>query len=115
MFASEQDIFDHMVQHLARQGKKSIVGTKCKYRGPENTACAAGACIPDQLYSEAFEGKRISYLLDYYPALTYLRDYQLLLTKLQRLHDLCHSRMWQKELAEIAKSRNLILNWPKVS
>lgn len=62
---NEQEVFDTVVRHLAKQGAKSAVmkkgetGTsyeRCMYRGPDGLKCAAGALINDDEYDPSMEG-----------------------------------------------------------
>lgn len=56
VFNSEQEVFNHVVAFLAKQGKKSAnftTGT-CFYRH-EDLKCAAGCLIPDELYHPKME------------------------------------------------------------
>ena len=57
---TEQELFDQAASVVLKQGKPSLneemlpngkvlIGP-CMYRGPNNTACNAGACIPDSVY-----------------------------------------------------------------
>ena len=60
--------FDFVMKSMIEQGRPSLRtgphGTiKCAYRGTNDTKCAAGFFIPDELYSENIEGKS---LLDVY-------------------------------------------------
>lgn len=41
----------------------------CQYRGPNGMKCAAGHLIPDEMYDEGMEGKRIHAVLGWYPNL----------------------------------------------
>jgi hypothetical protein len=54
--------FDFVMKSMIEQGRPSLRtgphGTiKCAYRGTNDTKCAAGFFIPDELYSENIEGK----------------------------------------------------------
>lgn len=52
----KQEIFDQVVEHLARQKVQSQVEGICMYRGANNTKCAFGLFIPDSAYDPNFEG-----------------------------------------------------------
>lgn len=59
--------------HLAKQRKGSRVDGKdstCAYRGNDNTMCAIGCLIPDELYNESYEGKNIRALMSWPSDLT---------------------------------------------
>lgn len=46
-----QEIFDTVVRHLAQQGGPAKDGNgDCVYRGQNNTKCAVGCLIPDEMY-----------------------------------------------------------------
>lgn len=50
--ATEQEIFDQVVAHLAKQRVGSFMeGKGCAYRGEGGTMCAAGCLIADDEYS----------------------------------------------------------------
>lgn len=55
---TNQEIFDRVVRHLAKQGRPAAYddGT-CAYRMPDGEACAIGCLIPDENYSRRLEGK----------------------------------------------------------
>ena len=59
-----QEVFDHAVSNVIRQGKKSAKvdpvtgGTGyCLYRGPNGLRCAVGWCIPDSRYRDHMDAK----------------------------------------------------------
>lgn len=56
MSLTQQNIFDQVVEHLARQKVKSTDHMRCLYRGPNSTQCAFGIFIPDAVYSAFLEG-----------------------------------------------------------
>jgi len=59
---SRQEIFDKAVSGLASQGfvrsrqstDEQIINPKCLYRGPNNTKCAVGHLIPDDVFKDQF-------------------------------------------------------------
>ena len=62
-----QEIFNVAVEHLRRQGERSVAfpgmsSMSCKYRGPNGLKCAIGVFIPDEEYREEFEGRTAEYL-----------------------------------------------------
>lgn len=64
---NNQEAFDTMVKHLAKQKEKAIDPNdldSCLYRSPTGLKCAVGALIPDELYSSEFEGNSIIGVLD---------------------------------------------------
>lgn len=59
------DIFNHVVDHLRKQGTKSVVNFAgmCAYRGDGGTMCAVGALITDDEYRRFFEGSTIQIVI----------------------------------------------------
>ena len=59
--ATAQDVFDHVTQHLLKQGKRSVSSTgACQYRTEQAEGvlkCAAGCLITDDEYNSKFEGE----------------------------------------------------------
>jgi hypothetical protein len=57
-----QEIFDKVVEHLAKQGRHSLSRNKlhCLYRGPDGLMCAVGCLIPDEMYDPTIESQTIS-------------------------------------------------------
>lgn len=60
-----------MADHLAKQRRKAIspLDESCSYRGEDNTMCAVGCLIPDELYFADYEGKNGEFLMDEHPEL----------------------------------------------
>ena len=56
---TKQETFDTVVRHLGKQREKSLLDMHCMDRGRNGTMCAAGCLIPDESYSEDFEGGMI--------------------------------------------------------
>lgn len=87
---SYQQVFDHVVMHLAKQGKRSMreEGGGCAYRGKDNTSCAVGCLINDTDYKYQFEGYPIKQLVALHPYVVQ-SDMRLvlLLMDLQHAHD----------------------------
>ncbi len=50
-----QIVFDRALAHLRKQGRKSIVGNRCAYRGNGGRMCAIGPEIVN--YDPKFEGR----------------------------------------------------------
>lgn len=53
-----QEIFDTVVAHLRKQGRKSttLVNQHCVYRAPNGDKCAIGCLIRDEDYDRSIEG-----------------------------------------------------------
>ncbi len=56
MTYTKQQTFNKVVRHLRRQGVQSSRTGRCLYRGPDDTKCAVGCLIPDELYQLGMEG-----------------------------------------------------------
>lgn len=102
---SEQKIFDAVVEHLRRQGKrsKSQSGPSCLYRGPGGTACAVGALLTDK-EAASIEGNSV-----YDIALPdRLLPHRMLLAELQLAHDRQRSAIaLNEDLETIANTHHL--------
>lgn len=61
-----QQLFDTVVSHLRKQGRKSTDETThmCAYRGSDGAMCAIGALIPDSLYDPRMENMRVRTLVN---------------------------------------------------
>ena len=59
------DIFNHVVDHLRKQGKQSLLQAEnnCAYRGDGETMCAVGCLMIDDEYHPSCEGNTIEFLL----------------------------------------------------
>jgi hypothetical protein len=91
---TKQDIFDTVVHHLFKQGKKARgCDHLCSYRGDDKTSCAVGCLVPDNLYTEKMEGRGVIHLFcmeDFKAIADHLgEDNKQLLYSLQRVHDNC--------------------------
>lgn len=53
---NHQQAFDKMLAHVRQQGRPSMNGTACLYRGPGGRMCAVGCLIPDNCYDMNLEG-----------------------------------------------------------
>jgi hypothetical protein len=95
--ASDQTVFDRVVEHMLHQGRPSMAvppgetEAQGRYRGADGLVCAIGRVIPDDAYSPAFEGKSLKGLLGE-GRLPFLAPFRPILHGLQRIHDLagCH-------------------------
>lgn len=89
MLTNHQEILNHVVRSLRKQGRPSAVpdeeegGVRCLYRGPDGIRCAAGFCLPDEHYSPGYEGTSASKVFEgLLPEAT-----RCLLDRLQGAHD----------------------------
>lgn len=105
---TDQEVFDTVAKHLLTQGRKSLAGGKCAYRGNGGRMCAVGVVLPNKLYKEMYEGKDVNYLLEMdYRIDQLLGQNTTLLNDLQRLHDEEPARSWKKALLALAELRGL--------
>lgn len=92
-----QQTFDKVSRHLFKQGRPSVsIGGTCLYRGPNNTRCAVGCLIPDELYQKKMDcGFAVQSLFNEWPNLweqfdmegRSFDDWRVFLRDLQRVHD----------------------------
>lgn len=67
---TEQEIYDTVCAHLAKQGMRSIEHGRCQYRDRAGRKCAIGCLIPDDLYDprmDSVAGNYASRLLSEFP------------------------------------------------
>lgn len=64
-----QSLFETAARGCFAQGKQSVQGYFCAYRGEAGCKCAIGHCIPDELYQTDMEGKGMHSLLVSFPSL----------------------------------------------
>jgi len=105
---SLQNIFDEVITHLVRQGKRAAAGGHCRYRA-DGLKCAVGVLIPDEEYDSAWEGcpvGEIHYMLGR-PESFWGIDVSHLrfLVDLQDLHDRVHH--WKEGGLSVAGKRRV--------
>lgn len=105
---NNQECYDKVKKHLLTQGKQCMDGIDCCYRH-NGLACAIGGIIPDELYNRSFEGRKVGYLLDLFPAIAeFFNGVDVsLLRRLQELHDTEMPCFWKGGLEDIARSFDL--------
>lgn len=116
---SLQWIYERVRDHLLKQGVRSFkennepgdVASGCLYRGPNNTACAAGCLIADPHYSVGLEGWPVlNGVVEEALVLSIGSDAQLYIKEiraLQQIHDDKEPDVWQHELEQFAMTRGL--------
>ncbi len=129
---TEQAVFDHVVAHLRRQGRRAErrpteKNTTLKqmldpaYLSYDGCKCAAGCLIPDELYDVGFEGLSFAAVLGGYYNKTVSLEFKrksaallelygafvVLIGHLQRSHDTQHPSQWEREFMRIATQRSL--------
>jgi hypothetical protein len=109
--ARDQDIFDQVVVHLFRQGKKSVdlKSGFCAYRSVDTDGrvlkCAAGCLIADDEYQSKFDvigGWVMNVRLGNFNA-----NHKDLINDLQTVHDVFDRNDWYERLRLIANIWNI--------
>lgn len=105
---TNQEIFDIVAVHLLTQGRVSIWGERCRYRGPEGLKCAAGILIPDDLYEPKWdeEGTIWSEVVEEQPKLLGVGDRDFI-EELQHIHDSVKPDRWLSVLKTFATDHEL--------
>lgn len=112
-FVTEQTVFNRVVKHLRKQGRKSKAwyydfdGDKktlaCAYRGKDGLKCAIGCLIPNKTYQKDMEGAGpITALTKAGVYGKYKKLGDCLLFELQLIHDDWHPVAWEKAFRELA-------------
>lgn len=57
--SDRQGVFDKALSHMRQQGRKSVVGAGCSYRGVGGLKCAIGIFIPDRQYGLEMESHTV--------------------------------------------------------
>lgn len=120
---TKQEIFNKVVTHLRKQGRKAMRfvnnelggSTFCAYRTSEGLCCAIGCLIPEDKYRPSMESGVVTYnqevqsvLLSegintsHAPTLGFLRTLQL-------VHDTNDFLQWEERLQEVAITNELQL------
>ena len=116
---TKRAVFNTAAKHLLTQNCKSVDDFGCcLYRGNNGTSCAVGVLIPDELYHKELEGnfdRFPRFLAEHFPgnskaiALAKLtHKYEVLLEKLQLIHDKLLPEEWRTALDKLAKEEKII-------
>jgi hypothetical protein len=105
--AIEQEVFDQVKTHLLTQNVKSYgVGSKCAYRGANDTKCAAGCLIGDDEYRPIMDSQygwwQSLIQVEMVPA-----NHSTLIHALQRVHDQFEPDEWLCQLKLVAEEYKL--------
>jgi hypothetical protein len=99
---TDQEIFDRVCAHLARQGERAIEAGRCKYRTPDGLRCAIGGLLPEDADYGPLEGLSIEGLIN--NGLVSVDVNRELLEQLQQAHDGMYSAAeLREELRKIAR------------
>lgn len=104
--ATDQEVFDQVVEHLLKQKVQSRHAAGCAYRGDGGLKCAAGCLISDDEYSEEFENWPWSELACNLP--NFPKKHSGLIQELQRIHDIHPPVCWSLYLREFSREYGLI-------
>lgn len=112
--ATAQEVFDAVATHLLTQNKKAIDEDTltCRYRGANNTKCAAGILISDSEYRPDVENLSMvgAFNLIMENLTTKAIPHESLLLELQSCHDALQPDEWKDRLQIIAETNNLNTN-----
>ncbi len=118
---THQQIFDTVVTHLRKQGKKALhkESNVCAYRSPDGLKCAAGVLIPDELYEPRMENSRISALVSNPNRTASFAEAGInssnlvLIQALQDVHDQQAVSQWEYEFIRVADDFKLTYKEPE--
>lgn len=115
----QQELFDTVVAHARKQGRKSEIQIdgklpRCVYRGCDGLKCFMGALIEDREWRSAWEGMDIMMVLNDYrcpPTLTrrldLVQNTQGFLQDLQNIHDCEEVKDWESHFQGLAQDYDL--------
>lgn len=116
IFLTKQEIFDRVCAHLLAQGRPSLDGDACLYRGPDGHKCAVGCLIKDEFYSPDIEGLNVyqdSVIVALRCSIGQVSESaRNLLSDLQAVHDDVDSSFWALTLKKVARKRKLKFKEP---
>jgi hypothetical protein len=106
---NRSDVFNHVVEHLRKQGTRSLTEDQtCAYRGANGTMCAVGAIMADDEYEPSFESRSIDQLVEenrLTPSFKERIESNLdMLSDLQYFHD-HYLEYWDGRFTEDAEAR----------
>lgn len=114
---NKQEIFDTVVNHLRKQGERSVEGDfgTCMYRLLKNgkmLKCAVGCLIDDDEYDPSMEKRTILSIFKpdsglRIPKLRKLAGHAGFLRRLQHIHDCVPVASWEREFKTAAKLYSL--------
>lgn len=110
---SVQEVFEFICKHLLKQNKRSTSGLMCRYRDEENNKCAVGCLISNEEYNMAIEGTNVNSSNFFkYKIKDEIFD---LLAIMQKIHDKQEVKYWKIKILEIAKIKNLNIDFLNAS
>lgn len=100
---SMQETFDKAAVGLLNQGKKSISGGWCRFRGPDGTRCTMGFLFEDEDYNPLWDDgttEGVEASLDYFEH----KGFNMaLLISLRNIHDRYSPKIWKRMLYNLAE------------
>lgn len=109
--ATEQEVFDQVVQHLREQGVQSKNENGCVYRGEGGLMCAAGCLIADDEYTSYMDNAEDSTWTQLVIDHVVPDKHETLIRRLQEIHD-GNVGAWEHGLEKAALSHNLVYTPP---
>lgn len=119
---TQQETFDKVVAHARKQGCKSqgsYIGNLsgemthgCTYRGQDNTACFAGALIPNDQYKPEMEGLLCTGDNDVQRVLLAEGHQIEFVRRLQTIHDCYEVFEWEEKFKNLAAQFDLVYTPP---
>lgn len=110
--ATEQEVFDQVVQHLREQGVQSRSENGCAYRGEGGLMCAAGCLIADDEYvASTMDGVADTTWTQLVSDYIVPDEHATLILRLQVVHD-GNVDAWEYGLEKAALSHNLVYTPP---
>lgn len=103
-YATAQEVFDQVRDHLLSQNETSRGDNGCLYHSADGLKCAAGCLVADHEYKKEMEGVEWRGLIDrgYVP-----ETHKELISDLQRIHDNFNTSFWEDELISLSHKYNL--------
>jgi len=107
--ATEQEVFDQVVNHLLTQGERSSsdIDGDCRYRY-KDLKCAAGCLVSKEEYKEVFEGWTWPDLVRDHGV---SENHEELIGDLQDIHDGTDPEFWEFALSELSAEYSLKFNY----
>ena len=105
---TETEIYKTVRTHMLTQNAQSILGSQCKYRGPNGMKCAAGVLMTDEEATDCGEGWTWSWPETAAQKAVVARiGSTKLVNRLQDIHDSYLPEEWPEALAAVAKERGI--------
>lgn len=110
--ATEQEVFDQIVNHLLTQNKKCMNNENCVYRNEKGLKCAAGCLIADDEYKPEMDDtdSGTNWKTLFNNGLVPNTHLNLIMS-LQSIHDNYEPYEWETELIKQSFKRNLNFNY----